>query len=185
MSLFYDKNCVSYPSPISTWLHSFSPDRCIYGMTNTKNNIGVWTENKANRFITIIKLLFDYACFLCWCFSIENYISTTAFAIKEEWQMETWWGNCPVLTFIKPDQTRSVWSMDQGTNKNHSSVNNFIPTVTKFCIMWEGQALPHDTKVGNCRDRIMDSRAFLCWSLIHGSSWSGLIKLGPGYVLRN
>ena len=76
-------------------------------------------------------------------------------------------------------QTRSAWSMDQGSNENHSPVNNFVPTVTKFCVLWEGQALPHDTKFGNCRDKIVDSRAFLSWSLIHGSNWSGLIKLGP------
>ena len=50
--------------------------------------------------------------------------------------------------------------MDQGSNKNHSPVNNFALTVTKFCVMWEGQALPHDTKFGNCRDKIVDSRAF-------------------------
>ena len=77
-------------------------------------------------------------------------------------------------------QTRSAWSMDQGSNENHSPVNNFVPTVTKFCVLWEGQALPQDTKFGNCRDKIVDSRAFISWSLIHGSSWSGLIKLGPG-----
>ena len=77
-------------------------------------------------------------------------------------------------------QTRSAWSIDQGSNENHSPVNNFAPTVTKFCVLWEGQALPHDTKFGNCRDKIVDSRMFLRLSLIHGSSWSGLIKLGPG-----
>ena len=55
-------------------------------------------------------------------------------------------------------QARSAWSMHQGSNENHSPVNNFAPSVTKF----------------------VDSRAFLSWSLIHGSSWSGLIKLGPG-----
>ena len=82
-------------------------------------------------------------------------------------------------------QTRSAWSMDQGSNKNHSPVNNCAPTVTKFCVMWEGQALPHDTKFSNCRDKIVDSRAFLSWSLIHGSSWSGLIKLGPGSQRAN
>ena len=71
--------------------------------------------------------------------------------------------------------------MDQGSSENHSAVSNFAPTVTKLCVMWEGQALPHDTKFGNCRDKIVDSRAFLSWSLIHGSSWSGLIKLGPGH----
>ena len=78
-------------------------------------------------------------------------------------------------------QTRSAWSKDQGSNENHSHVHNFAPTVTKFCVMWEGQALPQDTKFGNCRDKIVDSRAFLSWSLILGLSWSGLIKLGPGH----
>ena len=79
-------------------------------------------------------------------------------------------------------QTRSAWSKDQGSNENHSPVHNFAPTVTKFCVMWEGQALPQDTKFGNCRDKIVDSRAFLSWSLILGLSWSGLIKLGPGLI---
>ena len=74
-------------------------------------------------------------------------------------------------------QTRSAWSMDQGSNENHSPINSSTPTVTKFCVMWEGQALPHDTKFGNCRDNIEDSRVLLSWSLIQGSSWSGLIKV--------
>ena len=78
-------------------------------------------------------------------------------------------------------QTRSAWSMDQGSNKNHSPINNFTPTVTKFCVMWDGQALPHDTKFRNCTGEIVDSRAFSSWSLIHGSSWSGLIKAEPGH----
>ena len=77
-------------------------------------------------------------------------------------------------------QTRSAWSKDQGSNENHFPVHNFAPTVNKFCVVWEGQALPQDTKFGNCRDKIVDNRACLSWSLILGSSWSGLIKLGPG-----
>ena len=77
-------------------------------------------------------------------------------------------------------QTRSAWSVDQGSNKNHSPAYNFAPTVTKFCVMWEGLSLPHDTKFGNCRCKIVDGRSFPSWSLIHGSSWSGLIKVGPG-----
>ena len=76
-------------------------------------------------------------------------------------------------------QTRSAWSRDQGSNKNHSPAYNFAPTVTKFCVMWEGLSLPHDTKFGNCRCKIVDSRVFPIWSLIHGSSWSGLIKAEP------
>ena len=85
-----------------------------------------------------------------------------------------------LITWLCFYQTRSAWSMGQGSNKNHSPINNITPTVTKFCVMWEGQALPHDTKFGNCRDKIVDNRAFLSWSLIHGSSWSRLIKAEPG-----
>ena len=70
--------------------------------------------------------------------------------------------------------------MDQGSNKNQSPAYNFTPTVTKFCVMWEGLSLPHDTKFGNCRCKIVDSRSFHSWSLIHGLRWSGLIKVGPG-----
>ena len=77
-------------------------------------------------------------------------------------------------------QTGSAWSVDQGTNKNHSPAYNFTPTVTKFCVMWEGLSLPHDTKFGNCRCKIVDSRAFPSWSLIHGLRWSGLINAEPG-----
>ena len=69
--------------------------------------------------------------------------------------------------------------MDQGSNKNHSPAYNFTPTVTKFCVTWEGLSLPHDTKFGNCRCKIVDSRSFHSWSLIHGLRWSGLIKVGP------
>ena len=39
-----------------------------------------------------------------------------------------------------------------------SAVHNFAPTVTKFCVMWEGQALPHDTKFGNSRGEIIGRR---------------------------
>ena len=39
-----------------------------------------------------------------------------------------------------------------------SAVQNFAPTVTKFCVMWEGQALPHDTKFGNSRCEIVGRR---------------------------
>ena len=82
-------------------------------------------------------------------------------------------------------QTRLAWSVDQGSNKNHSPVYNFAPTVTKFCVVWEGLSLPHDTKFGNCRCEIVDSRAFPSWSLIHGLCWSGLIKAEPAYPSRS
>ena len=76
-------------------------------------------------------------------------------------------------TFIKQDQ------LDPRI-KDQVLLNNFAPTVTEFCVMWEGQALPRDTKFGNCRGEIVDMGAFPSWSLIHGSSWSGLIKVDPG-----
>ena len=79
-------------------------------------------------------------------------------------------------------QTRSAWSLDQGSTKKRSAVLNVVPTVTKFCVMWEGLSLPHDTKFGNCRGGSVDRRVIFIWSLIHGSSWSGLIKVGPGVL---
>ena len=69
--------------------------------------------------------------------------------------------------------------MDQGSTRKRSAVHNFAPTVTKFCVMWEGQALPHDTKFGNCRCEIVGTIVILIWSLIHGLYWSGLIKAEP------
>ena len=79
-------------------------------------------------------------------------------------------------------QTRSAWSVDQGSNINQSPAYNFTPTVTKFCVMWEGLSLPRDTKFGSCRCKLVDSRAFTRWSLIHGLHWSVLIKVGPGII---
>ena len=70
--------------------------------------------------------------------------------------------------------------MEQGSTMKRSAVHNFAPTVTKFCVMWEGQALPHDTKFGNSRCEIVGRRVIFIWSLIHGLRWSGLIKVGPG-----
>ena len=72
--------------------------------------------------------------------------------------------------------------MDQGSTMKRSAVHNFAPTVTKFCVMWEGQALPHDTKFGNSRCEIVGRRVIFIWSLIHGLRWSGLIKAGPGLL---
>ena len=104
----------------------------------------------------------------------------TRINIKPKYYMEEYssWSS----PFFRPHfyQTRSAWSVDQGSNKNHSPAYNFAPTVTKFCVMWEGLSLPHDTKYGNCRCKIVDSRSFPSWSLIHGLRWSGLIKVGPG-----
>ena len=79
-------------------------------------------------------------------------------------------------------QTRSAWSMDQGSTRKRSTVYNVVPRVTKFCVMWEGLSLPHDTKFGNCKSEIVDRRVIISWSLIHGSSWSGLIKGAPGIL---
>ena len=70
--------------------------------------------------------------------------------------------------------------MDQGSTMKRFAVHNFAPTVTKFCVMWEGQALPHDTKFGNSRCEIVGRRVIFIWSLIHGLRWSGLIKAEPG-----
>ena len=91
------------------------------------------------------------------------------------------WHHNDEITRLCFYQTRSAWSMDQGSNRKHSAVHNFAPTVTKFCVIWEGQALPHDTKFSNCRCEIVGRRVIFIWSLIPGSSWSGLIKAEPGF----
>ena len=75
--------------------------------------------------------------------------------------------------------------MDQGSTWKGSAVHNSAPTVTKFCVMWEGLSLPHDTKFGNCWDEIVDRRVIFTWSLIHGSSWLGLINAEPGPVIKD
>ena len=99
------------------------------------------------------------------------------------WLLWLWQSPCTALTTCRQRgtrklkesrshfyQTRSTWSVDQGSNKNHYPAYNFAPTVTKFCVMWEG----------NCRCKIVDRRAFPIWSLIRGLRWSGLIKAEPG-----
>ena len=85
----------------------------------------------------------------------------------------------PGPTFIKPDQL-DPWIKDQIKITLLAAISP-LQLPNYFCVMWEGQALPHDTKFRNCRGKIVDSRAFPSWSLIHGSSWSGLIKVGPGF----
>ena len=95
--------------------------------------------------------------------------------------MTSWHRYILLSTKLCVYQTSLAWSMNQGSNKYHSPVNNFAPTVTKFCVLWEDVSLPHDTKFGNCRGRIVDSRMFSSWSLVHGLSWSGLIKAEPGW----
>ena len=73
--------------------------------------------------------------------------------------------------------------MDQGSNRKRSAAHNFAPTVTKFCVMWEGLSLPRDTQFGKCRGEIVNRRMIFIWTLIHGSGWSGLIKAEPGKLI--
>ena len=80
-----------------------------------------------------------------------------------------------LLIFAWPHfyQTRSAWSMDQGSIRNRSAFHNFVPTVTKFCAMWEGLSLPHGTKFGNCRGEIVDRRVIFILIL---DPWIKLIR---------
>ena len=112
----------------------------------------------------------SFVCFV-WCWSYDN---------------KAWWYTLLLLATglsLINYVANSCISVDQGSNKNHSPAYNFAPTVTKFCVMWEGLSLPHDTKFGNCRCKIVDSRLFPSWSLIHGLHWSGLIKVFFSFYL--
>ena len=85
----------------------------------------------------------------------------------------------PGSAFIKPDQ-RNPWIKDQIKITLLPTISHLL--LPNFFVMWEGLSLPHDTKFGNCRCKIVDSRSFHSWSLIHGLRWSGLIKVGPGLL---
>ena len=120
--------------------------------------------------------------------SVPTWVIANRLAHARQTRLSSWRLAYPILSYPipccqpRPDfyQTRSVWSMDQGSISKRSAVPNFATTVTKFCVMWEGLSLPHDTKFGNCRGDIVDRRMIFIWSLIHGSGWSGLIKVYPG-----
>ena len=77
----------------------------------------------------------------------------------------------PGPTFIKPDQL-DPWIEDQLGN---ALLSKILPLQ-----LWNFVSCPTWHKCGNCRGEIADRRVIFNWSLIHGSSWSGLIKVGPG-----
>ena len=74
--------------------------------------------------------------------------------------------------FIKPDQL-DPWIKDQLRNALLSTI---------LSLQLQGLSLPHDTKFGNRRGEMFDRRVIFIWTLIHGSSWSGLKKVGPGWI---
>ena len=74
---------------------------------------------------------------------------------------------------IKPDQL-DPWIKDQVRNALLSTILSLqLPNFV---------SLPHDTKFGNCRGEVVDRRVIFIWSLIYGSSWSGLINVRPGLL---
>ena len=132
-----------------------------------------WKPETGPKTYNISHIICTRFCFVCFVLMTSSYFSGPM-----KW--------LPWLIWVRSNrpqfyQTRSAWSMDQASTMKRSAVHNFVPTVTKFCVMWEGLSLPHDTKFGNCRGELVDRRVFFIWSLIHGSSWSGLIKVGPDH----
>ena len=165
-------------------------------LQNHNGTLNTWRSGKNSRHFTdgIFQSIFfkGTVCILIWI--SPNFVSK-CLMISQSVQIMVWcWIHDKPLpeammielhvrvTRLYFYQTRSAWSVDQGSNKNHSPAYNLAPTATKFCVVWEGQALPQNTKFGNCRCKIVDSRAFPSWSLIHGLRWSGLIKAEPDLV---
>ena len=85
----------------------------------------------------------------------------------------------PGPTFIKPDQL-DPWIKDQIKITLVSAISSLkLPNFVS-----SGRDKPsHMTQNCNCRGKIVDSTAFPSWSLIHRSSWSSLIKVGPGLLI--
>ena len=77
-------------------------------------------------------------------------------------------GQIPGSAFIKPDQ------LDPGIRDQIKIT--LLPTISHLQLLNFVSC-----RFGNCRCKIVDSRVFPIWSLIHGSSWSGLIKAEPGH----
>ena len=84
------------------------------------------------------------------------------------------WGQAPLLS--------NRISVIHGSRINYETIccPQFCTYSYQICVMWEGQALPHDTNFGNSRCEIVGRRVIFIWSLIHGLRWSGLIKAEPG-----
>ena len=84
----------------------------------------------------------------------------------------------PGSAFIKPDQL-DPWIKDQLGNALLSTI--LPPQLWNFVSC--GRACPsHMTQnlvTVACRGEIVDRRMIFIWSLIHGSGWSGLIKVEP------
>ena len=83
----------------------------------------------------------------------------------------------PGPTFIKPDQF-DPWIKDQLGNALLSTI--LALQLQNFALC--GRACPsHMTQnLVTVRMKLLTGVIFI-WSLIHGSSWSGLIKVGPGH----
>ena len=135
-------------------LRSHSPEEFFIALAIgllLKSNTGTSTNQKSAA------LDCDVASFITW--------HTCSFDLLSRKQVH---GYLLIVAWLCFYQTRSAWSMDQGSNRKHSAVHNFASTVTKFCVMWEGQALPHDTKFSNCRQEsdfylILDPWIKLIW----------------------
>ena len=82
---------------------------------------------------------------------------------------------------IKPDQ------LDPCIKISWKSISCLWLCPYSFEILWHVIGLVPSTchKIRNCRDKIVDSTAFPSWSLIHGSTWSGLIKVEVRVALNS
>ena len=85
----------------------------------------------------------------------------------------------PGPTFIKPDQL-DPWIKDQlGTVLPSTILSLQLRNFVSY-----GRACPsHMTQnLVTVGAKLLTGEWFLFWSLIHGSSWSGLIKVGPEHM---
>ena len=94
-----------------------------------------------------------------------------------------WWHlyieRAPGSAFIKPDQP-GPWIKDQIKIILLSTISPIQLPNFVSCGRDKPSHMTQNFVTGNCRGKIVDSRAFPSWSLIHGSSQSGLIKAEPG-----
>ena len=102
------------------------------------------------------------------------------------------WGLSQKKAILHNERSCLAWRKVESATDLAPPLSNQISLIHGSRIKWKSLScqqfrplqLPYFASWGRdkiCRNKIVDSRAFLSWSLIHGSNCSGLIKLGPGW----
>ena len=124
--------------------------------------------------VTIVVVLHTIRCLNISMYSDEEFcLAIIRFDIDSLWQHHQ------VHSFqrITHPVTVSTLSMNQGSIRKSSANYSLFHTITKLCDVWEVHFLPHDTTCCNCSSKVKSRIITFNWLLIHGFTWSGVLKM--------